>query len=72
MRPSPFSRISWATSQTCCGSRSSPALTAAAGRSWEEPARAMLLKARHDFVTGGQDTLLRALIDEIFSGVPQA
>lgn len=41
-------------------------------RDWETAARTMFLKARHDYLTGGSDPILRRLLDEIVDEFPVA
>ncbi|MCF1450350.1 helix-turn-helix domain-containing protein [Agrobacterium vitis] len=39
-------------------------------RDWQLMARLMFLKARHDYLTGGKDPILRALLDNITNAFP--
>jgi hypothetical protein len=41
-------------------------------RDWQSTARLMFLKARHDYLTGGSDPILRGLLDEIVDAFPLA
>ncbi len=41
-------------------------------RDWETAARIMFLKARHDYLTGGSDPMLRRSLDEIVGRFPPA
>lgn len=41
-------------------------------RDWPSAARLMFLKARHDYLTGGSDPILRGLLDEIADAFPLA
>jgi len=41
-------------------------------RDWETAARIMFLKARHDYLTGGSDPILRRHLDEIIDAFPPA
>ncbi|WP_084165389.1 helix-turn-helix domain-containing protein [Skermanella stibiiresistens] len=40
-------------------------------RDWQFAARLVLLKARHDYLTGGKSPLLRSILDEVLQAVPQ-
>lgn len=39
---------------------------------WQFAARLVLLKARHDYLTGGKSPILRTILDELLQAVPQA
>jgi transcriptional regulator with XRE-family HTH domain len=39
---------------------------------WQSTARLMFLKARHDYLTGGSDSILRGLLDDIVDAFPLA
>jgi transcriptional regulator with XRE-family HTH domain len=39
---------------------------------WQGAARLVLLKARHDYLTGGKSPTLRSILDEVLQAVPQA
>nr|WP_277420162.1 helix-turn-helix domain-containing protein [Xanthomonas sp.] len=39
---------------------------------WPYAARLVLLKARHDYLTGGKSPILRTILDEVLQVVPQA
>jgi hypothetical protein len=39
---------------------------------WQHSARQMFLKARHDYLTGGRDPILRCLIDKVIDEFPAA
>lgn len=39
---------------------------------WQTAARLVLLKARHDYLTGGRSPILKSILDEVFQAVPQA
>lgn len=41
-------------------------------RNWDTAARIVFLKARHDYLTGGADPILRRLLDEIVGRFPPA
>jgi hypothetical protein len=41
-------------------------------RDWASAARLVLLKARHDFLTGGRSPALRSLLDEVMEASSQA
>ncbi|MBW4330090.1 helix-turn-helix transcriptional regulator [Stakelama sp. CBK3Z-3] len=41
-------------------------------RDWRHSAKLMFLKARHDYLTGGRDPLLRCLLDRIMDDFPVA
>lgn len=39
---------------------------------WERAARLILLKARHDYLTGGKSPMLRGILDDVLERVPPA
>jgi hypothetical protein len=41
-------------------------------KDWSSAARLVLLKARHDFFTGGRSSTLKSILDEIMRAFPQA
>jgi transcriptional regulator with XRE-family HTH domain len=38
---------------------------------WQFAARLVLLKARHDYLTGGRSPILKSILDEVLQAVPQ-
>ncbi len=41
-------------------------------RDWQLAARLVLLKARHDYLTGGKAPILESILDEVLEAVPEA
>jgi hypothetical protein len=38
---------------------------------WQSAARLVLLKARHDYLTGGKSPILKSVLNEVLQAVPQ-
>lgn len=38
---------------------------------WQSAARLVLLKARHDYLTGGKSPILKSILNEVLQAVPQ-
>lgn len=39
---------------------------------WQFAARLVLLKARHDYLTGGKSPILKSIFNDVFQAAPQA